>query len=145
MREKPVTAGRLLSAFYIAALIQITVLRGGVDWGGLFQAGRSPVQWAPFKTTLEELQRGAWPFVYHVAGNLLWFVPLGWILRRKPVWVALIAGMLLSTAIECLQWGLRTGMTDVDDVILNTCGAGFGRLLAGLITKPKRPNDPARG
>jgi glycopeptide antibiotics resistance protein len=114
---------------YIASLIEITVLRGGIAWNSLFGAEHLPVQWIPFKTTLDELKSGAWPFIYHVGGNLAWFIPLGLIMRRKSVWTVLLAGILISAVIECLQWVFVTGMTDVDDVIFNTCGALIGYLL----------------
>jgi glycopeptide antibiotics resistance protein len=129
LRGRSVTAGRLLSAFYVAALVEITVLRGGVDWAGLPHAARDPVQWVPLRTTLLEFRGGAWPFLYHVLGNLLWFLPLGLMLRRKSAWRALLAGALLSASIECLQWVLLTGIPDVDDVLLNACGALLGWLL----------------
>jgi len=128
LRKKPVNAGRLLAAFYVAALLEITVLRGGADWGGLLYAARDPVRWTPLATTLAELQSGAWPFVYHVVGNLLWFMPLGLMLRRKRAWRALAAGALLSLSIESLQWLLATGVPDVDDVLLNASGALLGWL-----------------
>jgi glycopeptide antibiotics resistance protein len=130
VRGKKLSAGRLLSVFYIAALIEITVLRGGVDWGALLSAARAPRRLRPFRTTIAEFHRGAWPFIYHVVGNLAWFVPVGIILRRKPVWMAFLCGGMLSVLIEGLQWVLMTGMTDVDDVILNSCGALIGWLLA---------------
>jgi glycopeptide antibiotics resistance protein len=140
VRGKPLAAGRLLSAFYVAALVEITVLRGGVEWGGLLSAGRVPPQWMPLKTTAGEFFSGAWPFLYHVAGNLMWFVPVGMILRRRPFWVALLCGLMLSAAIEGMQWALNTGMTDVDDVILNGCGALVGWLIAHAFARRGRAN-----
>lgn len=132
-RGKPLTAGRLLSVFYVAALIEITVLRGGVDWGELLSAAPVPRRLRPFRTTIAEFRRGVWPFLYHVVGNLAWFLPVGLILRRKPVWMAFLGGLMLSILIEGLQWVLRTGMPDVDDLILNSCGALAGWLIARSI------------
>jgi len=130
-RKKALRAGQILSVFYLAALIEITVLRGGVEWTGFFSAPREAFQWVPLRTTLGQLRLGAWPFVYHVVGNLIWFVPLGFVVQKKPVWAALVAGALLSAAIEGLQWALMTGMPDVDDVLLNAAGALVGRLAVG--------------
>ncbi len=132
-RGKPLTAGRLRSVFYVAALIEITVLRGGVDWGAIGCVDCRPPRLTPFRTTIEELRRGAWPFLYHVVGNLAWFVPVGLILRRRPVWMAFLGGLMLSVLIEGFQWVLRTGMTDVDDLIFNSCGALVGWLIARAI------------
>lgn len=135
-RKRKPTWGRILSVFYLAALLEITVLRGGVAWGGFFSAPREAVQWIPLRTTLGQLRLGAWPFLYHVVGNLIWFVPLGFVLRKKPVWAALIAGALLSAAIEGMQWALMTGMPDVDDVLLNASGTVIGWLLARIFKTP---------
>jgi len=133
--SKPLSAGHLIPVFYFAALIEITVLRGGVDWGaiGCFDC-RAP-RLRPFRTTMEEFRRGVWPFLYHVAGNLAWFIPVGLILRRKPVWMAFLGGLMLSVLIESLQWVLNTGMTDVDDVIYNSGGALLGWLMARAIPR----------
>ena len=127
-------AGRILSVFNIAALIQITVLRGGVDWAGVLSASRPEAQWALFKTTCATYGVGTWPFLYHVGGNLTWFVPLGLMLRRNLARRALWAGLILSATIEALQWLLMTGIADVDDVLLNTLGALLGWMLARLLS-----------
>jgi glycopeptide antibiotics resistance protein len=135
IRGRRLSVGRLLSVFYISSLIEITVLRGGIAWNGLFDAERPMVQWMPFKTTLDEFKSGTWPFIYHVIGNLAWFIPLGLIMRRKSTWMALLAGILISVAIECLQWVFMTGMTDIDDVIINTGGTLTGYLLSRRIQR----------
>ena len=117
---------------YLAALIEITVLRGGVDWGQVFAGGRPLPQLIPLHTTILELRGGVWRFIYHTIGNLIWFVPLGWMLRGKRPWTALLAGAALSAFIEIMQYLLMTGTTDVDDILLNALGAllgwGIGRL-----------------
>lgn len=129
LRGRTLSVGRMLTVFYIAALIEITVLRGGIAWNGLFGRERYAVQWMPFRTMLSEYKRGAWSFLYHVGGNLAWFIPLGLIMRRKSVRMVLLVGFHISAAIEFLQWVFMTGITDVDDVILNTCGALIGCLM----------------
>jgi glycopeptide antibiotics resistance protein len=139
MRGRPLSAGRLLPVFYLAALMEITVLRGGIGWSALFTAQRLPVHWIPFETTLDQWRIGAGAFIYHVGGNLAWFVPLGVILRKKSVWIALLAGVVVSAGIECMQWVLVSGMTDIDDVILNACGTLAGYWLArGMRGRGKR-------
>ena len=57
--------------FYLAALAEIIALRFGRP------AARVAPQLVPLRTTLEQWRAGAWPFVYHVVGNLTWFMPLG--------------------------------------------------------------------
>lgn len=121
---------------YLAALIQITVIR---DWSSLFRFQKgshtlSHVQLIPLRTTLGELQNGLWPFCFHVIGNMIWFFPLG-ILgpllfpRLRKCGRLLLLALLLSGAIELGQWCFSTGVSDVDDIILNTAGAALGWLL----------------
>ena len=119
----------VLAVLYLAALVQITALRIGLAghrWlGGAINA-------VPLKTTLEAWRDGPWPFVYHIIGNMAWFVPLGALLPAlKPgvkAWQVLLTGAALSLGIEALQYLLGTGVSDVDDVLLNALGAlaGYG-------------------
>lgn len=125
--------GRITLAMvvYIAMLAEIIALRLGLQ----------PVRWLngirpklrPLQTTLETWQIGPGSFVYNLLGNLLWFVPLGALLRRlRPGltwWGALLAGALLSLALEFTQFLLGTGTPDVDDVLYNSLGALLGYLL----------------
>ena len=126
---------RLAGLMYVAALVQITVLRGGVDWRALADGNRAFPQLIPLKTTLAEAKGGLWPLIYHTVGNLIWFVPLGVLLRSKKAGCALISGLLLSAGIELSQYLLMTGATDIDDVILNALGALAGWALAHIIKK----------
>ena len=79
VRKKRIRTLDLLAIGYVAALTEIIALR----------LHTSPVartiQWIPLKTTLEECAAGWWSAVYHIAGNVAWFVPLGMILAwKKP-------------------------------------------------------------
>ncbi|MDD2954960.1 MAG: VanZ family protein [Oscillospiraceae bacterium] len=126
----------LLFVCYLAALFQITVIR---DWNGFFHFSDISRSWAtvqlvPLRTTLEEAGRGLWPFLYHVAGNMIWFLPLGVLgpmtvaaLRRPAVLLGCSAA--LSAAIEALQWLFGSGASDIDDLLLNICGAMLGWVL----------------
>ncbi len=123
----------LLTVVYFAALLQITVWRGGVDWAKVFSdAGRS-VQLTLFKTTRSHWRAGLWMFAYHAVGNMVWFVPMGALLpligRRWRFSATVLAGMCVSAGIEILQWFLRTGVTDIDDVLFNALGAAAGFIL----------------
>ena len=135
LRGKPIRFERLLFVFYFAALIGITVVRGTSVFNSLFIIEHPTVQWVPFATTQNQLQSGLWPMIYHVGGNIAWFLPLGFFLRRKHIWAAALAGLLLSIIIECLQWALITGMPDVDDVLYNTCGAMVGWAAGTIVQK----------
>ena len=132
LRGRKLRPGRLVALAYLAALVQITVIRGGVNWAQVLTATRNAPRLLPLRTTLEELCAGAWPLIYHVVGNLVWFVPLGALLRKKNVLVALLAGVGASVCIELMQYLLMTGVTDVDDVLLNALGTLLGWALARL-------------
>ena len=122
-RLRPGDGRRLLLAAYLAALVEITALRLGLRaprWLG------GSLRLAPLLTTLEEARGGPWRLIYHVVGNMAWFMPLGMLLpggKRR----CLAAGAGLSVAIEAVQFLLGTGVSDVDDVLFNALGA-----LAGL-------------
>lgn len=132
---KRIQGRRLLAVAYLTALVQITVLRGGVDWQRVFSGGRNLPQLVPLRTTIRELQAGAWPLTYHVVGNMVWFVPLGMLLRRRNLPKALLAGAACSTGIEVLQYLLMTGVTDVDDLIINILGTAAGWLLIRILKR----------
>ncbi len=65
--------------------------------------------------------------------NMLLFMPLGMSLpfalpdklRFRPL-IAVIAGLLLSIAVEAIQYALIIGECEVDDVIMNTFGVFIG-------------------
>lgn len=133
----------LLTAFYLAALIQIIGLRLGlhaVRWLGGVPHLR------PLQVTLHQWRRGPGAFVYHVVGNLLWFMPLGAVIaRRRPAsrWYhGLLAGMGLSLTVELMQLLLGTGMPDVDDVLLNSLGALTGWGSAKALERRRRRVKP---
>ena len=118
----------LAFVLYFAALCEIIALRGGAG------DARS-AQLVPLRTTLRELRAGAWAFAYHVVGNMIWFVPLGIFAHRKGAVRAILIGAGVSVGLEILQWLLMTGVTDVDDVILNALGALAGCIIWKLMNK----------
>lgn len=125
-----------LLVFYLAALVQITVIRGGIGVASFLAAPHdgSTVQLVPLYYTLQQAKAGWWAIVYPVCGNLLWFLPLGLLL--PPIWPERFGGgaavgaaaLLLSGSIEVLQWLFGSGVSDVDDILLNVAGAWLGWL-----------------
>lgn len=133
------SAVRLVLVCYLAALIEITVLRGGGTLRGFWRLPFRTVRAVPFETTIGEWRGGLWRFCYHVIGNLLWFAPLGFLWPKirpntRAARVAALAAMC-SLGIEGAQWLLRSGTTDVDDVILNVCGALLGYGLSLILKR----------
>lgn len=128
-----------LAIAYIAALAQIIALRLGLTplrpLGGTLR----PV---PLATTLSAWRAGPGAFAYHVAGNALWFMPLGLLLagRGRRWYHALPAGLALSVCLEAVQFLLGTGVSDADDVLLNALGALAGFAAGRPIARARRAN-----
>lgn len=103
-----------------------------------FDAGCRFVYLQPFSTIGPALADGMRsPEMQRLIGNVLGFMPVGVLLpllrpMRRAWLTVLIAGFLLSVAIEVGQLvvslliGFPYRQADVDDVIVNTVGAGAG-------------------
>ena len=100
-----------------------------------------PVYIIPLQTTISGLHRTLgehfWPYwmgyIGNLAGNVLLFVPMGFLLKaldstRSTRHIVLL-GTLISISIELLQFIFKIGVCDIDDVLLNTlgtlCGVGL--------------------
>jgi len=118
---------RLAAVAYLAAVVQIIGLRLGLKPIRLLGGS---IHLRPLQTTIRQWRKGRGAFLYHTAGNVAWFLPLGLLLPRmwpRCRWFhALLAGALLSFCVEACQYLLGTGMSDVDDILLNALGAWIG-------------------
>lgn len=69
--------------------------------------------------------------------NVLAFIPVGllscFVFNRAKWWQALLIGLGLSLSIEVLQYALRRGFTEFDDVFHNTLGCLIGLMIVALI------------
>lgn len=144
LRKRKPGIKRLLGIAYIAALVQITVIRGGVNWQDVLSPSRDLPQLVPLKTTIMMLGGSLWNLIYNVVGNLIWFVPLGLLLGKGRALRALLLGAALSACIECSQFLLMTGLPDVDDVIFNALGSliGWGIYRSWKWISNERKNNP---
>ena len=136
---------RALYFVYLAALLTITVIR---PWNGAyhFLAGRINArimaEYAPILKYDPSL------FIYLFFGNIAWFVPFGFYhayFRNRSFLRTALLGLLLSLFIEVMQFVLGRGVSEVDDLILNTCGSIAGWCLAKLLpphrNKKRRNNS----
>ena len=78
--------------------------------------------------------------VVNILGNLALLAPLGIFLpvlspRFRQGWAILGTGFLVTLTIELFQYFLAVRVFDVDDLILNTVGVGFGYALFVLASK----------
>ena len=86
-----------------------------------------------FLTLNKNDRREFYDFYLNLFGNIILFLPFAFILRSafnigklKPV---LLLTILLSAAIEMVQYIFQIGLADIDDIILNTIGAIIGFFL----------------
>lgn len=125
---------------YLLCLYQITAIRFGLTFSVEKMVSRSArINFIPMTLPWKWLIYGYWSlFISNVIGNCLWFIPLGVLLpalytRQRKLWRVMLIGALVSISIEGLQYLLCTGVTDIDDVILNTLGSIMGYLLWRII------------
>ena len=78
--------------------------------------------------------------VENLLGNILIFIPLGFLLpllikRFRNTLAILLAGFFLSVFYECFQLATGIGVFDVDDMLLNTLGTAIGVIIFWVIRK----------
>ncbi|EEQ23788.1 glycopeptide antibiotics resistance protein [Lactobacillus jensenii DSM 20557] len=130
--------------FYVMFLLAVTTFRESYfPWQLTFDWNRplSDINLIFFKETWK-LTKGTtlFDFVYNAFGNILCFIPFGFLFpnlikKKKCILQTVFAGMVLSLFIETMQFGLNTGVSDIDDVFFNTIGAIFGYLVYIFIKK----------
>ncbi len=74
--------------------------------------------------------------VSNILGNVVVFIPFGLFLQtvraRKTFWRGVLIILFTTVAIEAIQYIFGLGASDIDDVLLNTCGGVIGMLLYRL-------------
>ena len=121
-----------MTILWLAVLFRLTVFRNGCFSNGFF-SGR--VEWDAFANYLRLARSGNWwNFSYLFFGNLIWFFPVGILikLRGGRLRRAVLAGFLLSLGSETAQFALGSGISELDDLILNTLGGLLGYLGTSL-------------
>ena len=96
------------------------------------------INWNPFVLVTGE----ATP-IADVVSNIAFFIPLGFIgvhgQRRRSLWTAVgrcvLAGFVLSVAVEVLQYFTPSRNPSTSDVLTNTIGAFLGALLAACFRR----------
>ena len=106
------------------------------------------IRWEPNISLIPFSDETHWLGVQRVL-NAVMFAPFGFLLpvlwRGCRKWsVTTLAGFLLSLTIEILQMFCFRA-TDVDDLLMNTLGAGFGYFAAWLFFHKKWAREPAPG
>ena len=126
----------LVSVVYVGMVLEIIGLRFGLQ--AIAPLSVAP-RFQPLYTTIEHWHKGPGQFIYHVFGNLLWFVPVGMLVPRlfpgAKLRHAVLAGLALSLLAEALQYLLGTGLPDIDDVALNILGTLAGGVCGRLLPR----------
>lgn len=125
---------RFLFAVYLLALVYLVFFAESMG-----RADREPGDYAYNLELFREIRRfyvyreqlGIRAVVLNLAGNVLAFVPFGFLLpalirRENCLGRVLLSSALLSFGIEAVQLVFRVGSFDVDDILLNTAGGILG-------------------
>ncbi|RUL87274.1 VanZ family protein [Tautonia sociabilis] len=114
-----------LGAAYLVTLVDLTLV--------IFPQPEPAPNLVPMRTISACWEAGGWSGVMNLGGNLALLAPMGMIVglirpgRGGPA-MALVAGAVMSLAIELAQFAGGHRTADVDDVLLNTIGAILGAL-----------------
>ena len=114
---------------YIGMLLRITVFRS--SFGSYPLCSHGQIELVPFVGLIQIFHNSVGMFLYLFVGNLVWFVPLGLLLPvlTKARKATILWGLGLSLYIEVSQYVFGTGVSEVEDLILNTAGTGIGYLI----------------
>ena len=120
---------------YLFVLFRITVFRSGFSFDNLFGG---TFNLSLFSEYMRFASNGSWRvFLYYFLGNIICFIPFGALLcseKRNNAFAVFIVSLLLSITIEMLQFVFGTGVSEIDDVILNSCGSMLGYYLIKRIS-----------
>ena len=118
---------------YLLMLLRMTVFRNGFVDSDVFSNGS--LNLVPFSDLIRIANNDMGVFVYLALGNIVVFMPFGFFIAwyEKNVGLAVVTlwGFFLSLGIELSQYVFGTGVTEIDDIILNTLGC----LLGGIIER----------
>ena len=94
-------------------------------------------------------QLGVWPVVLNLLGNVVGFIPFGFILPiihrdTRNFFFITFSGFALSLCVETIQLVTKLGCFDVDDLIMNTLGAALGYIFFAVIYLLQKRNIPDR-
>ena len=120
---------KIIFALYMAVLLCITVIR---PWNGSYHLFAGSLNTTVLVDYIDIFKNSIPVFIYLFGGNIIWFVPFGIYLtffKRMPIGMTVLYGFLLSLFIEVMQFVLGAGISEINDLILNTAGAATGALI----------------
>lgn len=140
---------KLGTAFFVLyVLILIYLLFFSEGYGRVAQAEREyRYNLVPFveirRFWIYRKQLGMFALFTNIFGNVLGFVPYGFVLpviarRMRSGFFIILSGFAISLSVEVIQLITRVGCFDVDDMILNTLGAALGYGIYAVCDKIRR-------
>ena len=136
-----------LFAFYLILVLMLTTFRNTYfPWNLTFNLHRplNEINFVFLKETWKMYHaQSRLDFVYNSFGNVLCFVPFGFLspfvfAKKQTFGRVLLAGLIFSLFIETMQFLLETGVSDIDDVFFNSCGAAIGYFLFWVVLLIRR-------
>ena len=140
MKEKKPHTRTILTCLlvlYLAILLRITV----------FRSNSYPIEMSVNLSLFTDLaatyhENGIWMVLYLVVGNIVWFVPFGFLLptiqNKLKSYVVIPIGFCLSLFIEVSQLIFDKGMFEIDDLVLNTAGVVIGYIIYKVMSRFKK-------
>lgn len=134
------------------SLTEVGMVLGTAPWLAMILAplpAEPMLHLIPFEDLISQVaEEPLWWVVYQFVGNLVVFAAYGFLApirwRIRPVWVVATAAVASATA-EFLQAALQLGrVTSVDDVLINSLGAGLAALCSRRwwATRRAEPTPP---
>ncbi len=116
---------------YIGYIYTLTVFGRNISFS-------SGTKWE-FFWTYRAIEDGQKYLIADIANNILMFIPVGMLAgllsKTYAWWRVLFFGMAMSLSIELLQFHLKRGLCETDDVIHNSLGCLLGYIMAVGIMK----------
>ncbi len=126
----------LLFVVYMIIILRFTVFRSGFSVSNFMKKGVLNLSF--FKAYAPYVRRGLWwKFTYFFAGNIVCFIPYGAYLRYRGFRLlpCALLGFALSLFIEAMQYVWGSGVSELDDLILNTVGVFIGACVYAVIVR----------
>ena len=113
-----------------------------------YRTGHRTFNLVPFKTIMLYIKAikhtNLHLMIINVLGNILLFLPLGFYLKAfiKNINYTLLTIISIPITIEILQYLLKTGVADIDDIILNIIGEIIGFFILLLLNRLYQKLNP---
>lgn len=118
---------------YIIFLLRLAVFRDSFTISKVFEAGKYNLSLFSDLTQIYKNDKAIFCMLFF--GNLGWFFPFGAFLNYKDIDIlkATIFGILFSLFVEISQYTFKSGIFEIDDLVLNTIGAFLGAVCVSFL------------